>query len=137
MKVTVKSRPSNDQEVTVVVEIDNQADDDLANQMQNLDLQARPKPAAPPAAAKAKTKATPKAAPKIAAAPQQVISVQKCSKVVWAKREGIWRNCKWDAANNPDGLCNLHYRLKYGERGHEADSDSQFEDAVDGSGAGL
>ena len=137
VKVTVKSRPSNDQEVTVVVEIDNQADDDLANQMQNLDLQARPKPAAPPAAAKAKAKATPKAAPKIAAAPQQVIPVQKCSKIVWAKREGIWRNCKWDAANNPDGLCNLHYRLKYGERGHEADSDSQFEDAVDGSGAGL
>ena len=53
---------------------------------------------------------------------------EKCTKVIWAKKENRWRLCKHNRGDNSEGLCTLHYNLKYGKAG-EAE-ESEFEDAA-------
>ena len=136
IKVTVKTWPSDAQNVKVVVEVYKGAADDevLANQAHNLSVQVKcdqamlvpSVPSLPPL----NPDMISDAAPQVQADLERLASVpeEKCTKVIWAKKENRWRPCKHNRGDNSEGLCTLHYNLKYGKAG-EAE-ESEFEDAA-------
>ena len=117
VKITVKYETAKDPEVSATVEINDDvhqqfdpAVEDLSNRLEHTSIGTPKAQIIPRSSSVPKTPALPNS---VHAAPKAIPEIL-CSKIVWDKELKRYRNCK-HLATSAEGLCTLHYNLKYGE----------------------